>query len=124
MLKYVLAHEMLHSIHYADVMTESGRWLYKKKDYHKQGAVQETLAEYFALCYVKNNINQPGAKEIYDSIHEGRNPEKFPDDGGYSGAIILEKNEISNLHGNESEQYKAIYTNSLNDMVKAFQFIK
>lgn len=124
MIKYVLAHEMLHSIHYADVMTESGRWLYKKKDYHKQGAVQETLAEYFALCYVRRNIDQNGAKEVFDFIHEVRKPEAFPDDGGYSGALILEKNEIKTLYGNKSDHYKAIYTNSLKDMIKAFQYIK
>lgn len=42
-MKYVVSHEMFHAIHYADIMTESGRWMYTRKDYHKQCAVKETF---------------------------------------------------------------------------------
>ena len=82
------------------------------------------LAEYFALCYVRNNIKEKGATDILDFIHEIRKTDKFPNDGGYSGAIILEKYEVGNLAGNESDQYQDIYVNSLRDMIKVYQYIK
>lgn len=54
-MEYVLAHEMYHAMHYADIMTESGRWLYTRKDYHKQGIVKETWRIFcIMLCQGQN----------------------------------------------------------------------
>lgn len=123
-MKYVLAHEIFHSIHYADVMTKSGRWLYTRKDYHKQYAVKETLAEYFALCYAKDRIPViEGEIDIVENIHIMRRIEDYPNDGGYSGALIIEKNEKGDYHGNENNQYIELYKDSLSDMPSAFKRI-
>lgn len=124
-MEYVLSHEMFHAIHYADVMTESGRWLFTRKNYHRQYAVKETLAEYFALCYVKDKIPVlEGEINIVDNLHIMRKIEDYPNDGGYSGALILEKNEKGDHHGNENDQYIGVYEDSLRDMPHAFKGIR
>lgn len=123
-MKCVLAHEIFHSLHYTDIMTESGRWMYTRKDYHKQYAVKETLAEYFALCYAKDKIPQLDSEmDIVENIHTMRNMKDFPNDGGYSGALILEKVEKNNCRGNCNDQYTGIYEDSLRDMPHAFKGI-
>lgn len=123
-MKCVLAHEIFHSLHYTDIMTESGRWMYTRKDYHKQYAVKETLAEYFALCYAKDKIPQLDSEmDIVENIHTMRNMKDFPNDGGYSGALILEKVEKNNCRGNCNDQYIGIYEDSLRDMPHAFKGI-
>lgn len=125
LLEYVVSHEMFHAIHYADVMTQSGRWLYKNKDYHKQCVVKETMAEYFALCFVKENIEKAMNKiDVVQYVHDIRNINDYPKDGGYSGAIILEQREISGQMGVDNEQYNKIYCESLLDMPKAYASIK
>ena len=124
-MKYVLSHEMFHAVHYADVMTESGRWLYTNKDYHKQRAVKESMAEYFALCFVKENIlSIKGEIDIIKFIYENRRTEDFPKDGGYSGAIILQNQEACDKLGNQNMQYRDIYVNSLSDMPKSFGILQ
>ena len=124
-MEYVLAHEMYHAMHYADIMTESGRWLYTRKDYHKQGVVKETLAEYFALCYAKDRIpNINGEMNVTNNLRKMRNIDDFPCDGGYSGALILESNEKNRCHGNEYDKYIEIYVDSLRDIPQAFDVIK
>lgn len=123
-MEYVLSHEMFHAMHYADIMTESGRWLYTRKDYHKQGAVKEALAEYFALCYAKDKIPViDGEMNIADNLREMRNVDNFPHDGGYSGALIMERDEKGGYHGNENDKFIGIYVDSLRDMPHAFQGI-
>lgn len=98
LLAYTAAHEMEHAWHYADVMTESGKWLYSRQAYLKQGWVQETIAEYFALNYAKemNDINKRFAEDFIRS----RDIQKFPADGGYSGALLIENkpNDFDNLY--------------------------
>lgn len=121
LLANVLAHEIYHALHYADVMTESGRWLYKNKDFFKQGVVQETLAEYFALSYSKNVIvDEAYNHKFIKYIHNIRNKDQFPADGGYSGSIILESCEIDGCCGSENQKYKEVYINSLSDMPYAY----
>lgn len=123
-MEYVLSHEMFHAMHYADIMTESGRWLYTRKDYHKQCAVKETLAEYFALCYAKDKIPViSGEMNIAENLREMRNFDDYPRDGGYSGALIMERDEKGGYHGNENDKYIGIYLDSLRDMPRAFQGI-
>lgn len=124
LLQYVMSHEMFHALHYADVMTKSGRWLYKNKDYHKQGAVKETLAEYFALCYAKYNIvPERGEIDVVKYIHKNLDVNNFPKDGGYSGAVILEKEERKSKIEKENLYFNQIYRYSLSDMPKAFAAI-
>lgn len=124
-VEHVLSHEMFHAIHYADIMTESGRWMYTRKDYHKQYAVKETLAEYFALCYAKDMIpTLIGEIDVVKNLREMRNVADFPQDGGYSGALILENKEVDNCRGNMNDQYIGIYEDSLRDMPHAFQGIR
>ncbi len=120
---YVLAHEMFHALHYANVMTKSGRWLYRNKDYHKQGAVQETLAEYFAVSFAKERIKFYGI-DIAKSVLERLNLNNFPKDGGYSGAIVLEATELHSQSNLKNEKFEEIYAYSLSDMPKAFDKIK
>jgi hypothetical protein len=124
MLKFcgnVLAHELYHALHYADVLTESGRWIYKNKDYFKQGVVQEALAEYFTLCYAKKqDIEEPDKIGLVSIIRDTRNVEEFPNDGGYSGALKLEEKEVSGGYGRDNAEYARIYKDSMTDMPKAF----
>lgn len=119
MCNYVMAHEMFHALHYADVMTESGRWLYKNRAYHIQGAVKETLAEYFGLQFVKSILQNPKLNEY---IHKIRKVEEFPKDGGYSGALLLER-ENANGVGVENHIYTEVLVSSMSDMPKAFDKI-
>ena len=121
--KYVMAHEMYHALHYAEVMTESGRWIYTKKDYLKQVAVQETLAEYFGLCYSKDCIDDDGSR-VEKYIKSQRNIDSFSENDGYSGALILEKCELSNgSKGKGNPVYQTVYNISLSDMPKAYRQI-
>lgn len=106
MLSCVAAHEMEHAWHFADVMTESGKWLYSRTAYLKQGWVQESVAEYFALCYTKK-MNSKAKKFAEDFIRNDRDINKFPKDGGYSGALILEK---------EAKIFDELYLHSLKDL--------
>ena len=123
--KYVIAHEMFHALHYADVMTQSGRWLYKNKDYFRQVAVQESLAEYFALCFSKAVDGSDANPFILESyIRDIRKIVDFPKDGGYSGALILESEEKGSCHGNNNEYYNKIYQDSLRDMPKAYLLLQ
>ncbi len=119
MCNYIMAHEMFHALHYADVMTESGRWLYKNQAYHAQGAVKETLAEYFGLQFVKDVLKNGKLNEY---IHSIRNEEDFPKDGGYSGALIVER-QNSNGIGVENDVYNKVFVDSLKDMPKAYDVI-
>ena len=124
MLAYILAHEMYHALHYADVMTESGRWLYKNKDYHKQCIVKETLAEYFALTYTKNKLAQFKSElDVELFIRETRDPDNFLNDGGYSGCMIMERYDKENGNGAENELYRDMYKAALTDMPKAYEKI-
>ena len=121
--KYVMAHEMYHAYHYAEVMTESGRWIYTRKDSLKQSALQETLAEYFGLCFSKYCIDDSDSK-VETFIKTNRYTEEFPQDGGYSGALILEKCEssVENV-GKDNLVYHTLFTTSLSDMPKAYRQI-
>ena len=114
-----LAHEIYHALHYTEVMTESGRWLYTNKDYAKQGATQESLAEYFCRCYAKTIAETPGDLEFNDRLY-ALDLKDFPKDGGYSGAIIIEKNDSEDLIGHQNEFYKTVFLDSLRDMPKSF----
>lgn len=106
------------------ITRKSGRWLYTRKDYHKQIAVKETLAEYFALCYAKDRIPViSGEMNIAENLREMRNIDDYPRDGGYSGALIMERDEKGGYHGNENDKYIGIYLDSLRDMPNAFQGI-
>ena len=116
---YVMAHEMFHALHYADVMTESGRWLYKNRAYHIQGTVKETLAEYFGLQFVKDILQN---QKLNEYIHNIRNEDEFPKDGGYSGALILERQNQNGV-GVENDVYKEVLIDSLKDMPKAYDEI-
>ena len=50
--------------------------------------------------------------------------EEFPQDGGYSGALILEKCEsAAGSAGKDNSVYQAIYNTSLSDMPKAYRKI-
>lgn len=120
MCNYVMAHEMFHALHYADVMTASGRWLYQNQAYHAQGAVKESLAEYFGLQFVKDILQN---QKLDEYIHNIRNEKDFPKDGGYSGALILER-ENTNGVGVENDVYAEVFADSLKDMPKAFDAIK
>lgn len=119
----VLAHEMFHALHYADVMTESGRWLYKNQDVMKQGAVKEAMAEYFTLCFAKQGIPCDGEMDMVEYMRSIRNIDDYPRDGGYSGALILEGHEVENLAGNQNEKFVEVYADSMRDMPKAFEKI-
>ena len=122
MLKYILSHELFHAMHYSDVMTQSGRWLHKSKDYHKQCVVKETMAEYFALSYAKTNLSDATETiDIVKYIHNTLKQEDFPKDGGYSGALILENNETDSKVGKNNLQYKDLFNVSLFDMPLAFK---
>lgn len=59
-----------------------------------------------------------------DNLHIMRKIEDYPNDGGYSGALILEKNEKGDHHGNENDQYIGVYEDSLRDMPHAFKGIR
>ena len=122
--KSVIAHEIFHALHYADIMTESGRWLYRNKDVIKQGAVVESLAEYFTLCYSKR-IDDPSANPflLESHIRNMRDVDKFPKDGGYSGALILESREKKSKRGKNNEDYAKVYEDSLRDMPKAYMHL-
>ena len=121
--KYVMAHEMYHAYHYAEVMTESGRWIYTRKDSLRQSALQETLAEYFGLCFSKYCIDDSDSR-VETFIKKNRYTEEFPQDGGYSGALILEKCEssVENV-GKDNSVYHTLFTTSLSDMPKAYRQI-
>ncbi len=120
-MEYILSHEIFHSIHYADIMTTSGRWIYTRKDFFKQQAAKEALAEYFALCYSKFAIPKVnGEIDVADFIRQMRGECKFPDDGGYSGALIVEKADKSNFYGKDNNMYASIYPRTLSDMPDAF----
>ncbi len=121
MFENVLSHEMFHALHYADVMTESGRWIYKNRDFMKQRAVKETLAEYFALCYSKDMIRDDSVIKYIRTI---RKVENFPYDGGYSGCLILEEKERPDCRGAYNDLYSNMYTDSLSDMPKAYRDIE
>mgnify|MGYP000951235151 CR=1 FL=1 len=120
--KYTMAHEMFHAMHYADVMTESGRWIYTRKDYLKQSAIQETLAEYFSFCFSKDVIDRDGDDFAEKYIRTIREKNKFPEDGGYSGALIMESLEQSNKqHGFDNTMCYKVYEESLGDMPRAYR---
>ena len=124
-MEYVLSHEIFHSIHYADTMTVSGRWVYTRKDFFKQQAAKEALAEYFALSYSKNALpQQKGEIDVVDCLRQMRGKDKFPDDGGYSGSLVIEKTEKANYYGKENQNYHDIYSLTLSDMPDAFFKIK
>lgn len=124
MLAYVMAHEIFHALHYADVMTQSGRWLYKNKDYHKQTIVKETLAEYFALTYTKEELAKYKAEiDVESYIRDTRDINNFPKDGGYSGAILMENKEIFDSSGTANVLYSDMYEASLSDMPKAYEIV-
>lgn len=110
MFYMVLAHELEHAWHYADVKSSSGNWLEPTKKV-RQGHVKETIAEYFNLCYCKDR----SLTEAFNWIHIHRDPFDFPRDGGYSGALLLEFNPRK-LHD--------VYQESLQDMEKAHVIIE
>ena len=121
--KYIMAHEMYHAYHYEEVLTESGRWVYTRKDFLKQLAVQEAMAEYFGLCFSKYCIDDADAA-VETFIKKQRKIEDFPQDGGYSGALILEKCEAAaNKSGKENQVYQTVYNTSLSDMPKAYRLM-
>lgn len=110
LLTMVVAHEMEHAWHFADVMTESGKWLFSRSSYMKQGWVKETVAEYFALQYCRQmaDIHKQVA---LDAINK-RDVAKFPKDGGYSGALLINGNK---------KLFDDIYMESLTDLPNAYQ---
>lgn len=125
MIEYVMSHEIYHAIHYSDVMTQSGRWLYKNRDYHKQCIVKESMAEYFALSFAKERaFIHSDRNDIVRYIRDIRKVEEYPGDGGYSGALILEKQEREDQIGKRNEIYIRVYGESLSDMPKAFDLVK
>lgn len=116
-----IAHEMFHAIHYADVMTTSGRWLYARNGYRKQIRVQESLAEYFNLCCSREIIEGQSTERIIRSM---RNINDFPEDE-YAGALVLEKaEEGSGRYGNKNPMYVETYINSLSDMYAADKILE
>ena len=124
-IQYVLSHEMYHSMHYADTMTTSGRWIYTRKDYFKQQVIKETLAEYFALSYSKKKLPKSNDEiDVVDCIRQMRGKYKFPDDGGYSGALIMEKYDVGVYFGKNNEKYSEVYSRALSDMPDAFRIIE
>ena len=77
------------------------------------------------MCFAKENIaTYANEINVVKYIHEIRNPENYPKDGGYSGAILLERRENLNQIGEENKQYSKIYCDSLSDMPKAYDSIK
>ena len=106
----VIAHEMQHAWHYADTMTKSGRWFYSRKAFLKQGWTQESIAEYFALCYAKKRKAE-GKAFAYNNLTNDRDIAQFPKDGGYSGALLIDK---------EPDMFKDIYLMSIEDMPTAY----
>jgi|GEM_PF-186015 Z1 domain. len=120
-----IAHEIFHAIHYADVMTESGRWVYRSRDYLKQGCVQEAMAEYFSLCYGKDVIaKEYSSSKCLDFARDAYKITDYPKDGGYSGAFLIEQKEKNNADGNKNKTYVKIYKEALSDMPKAYQYIE
>lgn len=105
-----IAHEMQHAWHYADTMTKSGRWFYSRKAFLKQGWTQESIAEYFALCYAKKRKAE-GKAFAYNDLINARDIAQFPKDGGYSGALLIDK---------EPDMFKDIYLMSIEDMPTAY----
>ena len=111
-----IAHELYHAIHFTDVTTESGRWLYTRRGFKKQVCVQESLAEYFSLCFSKEVIDKNSGYNAESMILDMRHSEDYPKDP-CSGCILV--NNSSNAVGNRNEFYVDIYTQSLSDMFKA-----
>ena len=105
-----IAHEMQHAWHYADTMTKSGRWIYSRKAFLKQRWVQESIAEYFTLCYAKKRKAE-GRACAYNDLMNIRDISQFPKDGGYSGALLIDK---------EPDMFKDIYLMSIEDMPTAY----
>lgn len=118
MTSYVLAHEMYHAYHYAAVMTESGRWLYRNKNYLKQSVIQEALAEYFAHSFLYD-MDIPNMRNYVLKIRDEHN---FPTDGGYSGALIL-SNYADIMDCSHNDEFVKIYDESLKDMTKAYEHL-
>lgn len=78
----ILAHEMMHSFHYADVCCNGSEW----SDRLECSAVKETIAEYYNLYYTKGM----GLINCCNDILTNRKKTDFPYDGGYSGALLLD----------------------------------
>jgi len=91
-------------------MTKSGRWFYSRKAFLKQGWTQESIAEYFALCYAKKRKAE-GKAFAYNNLTNDRDIAQFPKDGGYSGALLIDK---------EPDMFKDIYLMSIEDMPTAY----
>lgn len=120
-MEYTLSHEMFHSIHYADTMTVSGRWIYTRKDFYKQQAAKEALAEYFALAYSKQALPKVnGEIDVVEQIYHMRRKHVFPEDGGYSGALIIDKLDSKGNFAKNNRLYFDTYPKSLSDMPDAF----
>lgn len=114
-----LAHEMFHAIHFADVMTESGRWSYIRKGREKENRVKESMAEYFALSFCMDALSGKYRETAEKIIREMRDKARFPEDP-YCGAIVLEDAEKrKGMHGNKSPAYVKIHDESLDDMLAA-----
>ena len=112
-----IAHEIFHAYHFADVVTESGRWLYTRKGFKKQTLVQEALAEYFNLSFSKSVQSDPELQNIVTIIREMRDINNYPDDP-YPGALIIEKND-ENGCGKNNKYFAQAYELSLKDMYAA-----
>ena len=109
--------EMYHAIHFSDVTTESGRWLYTKRGATKQVRVQEALAEYFGLCASKDVID-PLSNGCSEEIIRGmRFMKDFPKDP-YSGALVLET-AGDHMIGKDNKSFSTVYKESLSDMYAA-----
>ena len=112
-----IAHEMYHAIHFSDVTTESGRWLYTRRGATKQVRIQETLAEYFGLC-VSRDIIDPMSNGCSEELIRGMiSINDYPIDP-YSGALVLETAGDSMI-GKDNKSYSIVYKESLSDMYAA-----
>ena len=112
-LAKVAAHEMEHAWHYADIMTFSGT--YHKFDYPECSWVSETIAEYFCYQYTKNMSAK--ANFLATKLVEARRTYLFPYEGGYAGALLLEKSS------KELERFQVLYGLSLYEGRYAYYYV-
>ena len=49
-----------------------------------------------------------------------RGRDTFPDGGGYSGALIIEKSDKTTFYGKDNDMFADVYSRTLSDMPDAF----
>ena len=77
------------------------------------------------MSYSKKKLPKSNDEiDVVDCIRQMRGKYKFPDDGGYSGALIMEKYDVGVYFGKNNEKYSEVYSRALSDMPDAFRIIE